>query len=55
MTIEGRSDCYFTSAHELIGAGYGLMAFDMDSHSRVCVIDGKLRTALFPNEDPLGK
>ena len=55
VTIEGRSDCYFTSAPELIGAGRGLMALDMDSHSRVCVIDGKLRTALFPNEDPLGK
>ena len=55
VSIEGRSDCYFARSPELVGSGRGLSAMDMDRHSRVCVIDGKLRTALFPNEDPVGQ
>ena len=55
MTIEGRSDCYFSNTPELIGSGRGLKAADMDSHSRVCIIDGTLRTALFANENPVGQ
>ncbi len=42
VTIEGRSDCYFSNTPELIGSGRGLKAADMDSHSRVCIIDGTL-------------
>ena len=55
VTIEGRSVCYFTSSPELIGSGRGLTPLDMDRRSRVCIIDSKLRTALFPNEDPVGQ
>ncbi len=55
VSIEGRSDCYFTRSPELIASGRGLTSMDMDRHSRVCIIDGDLRSALFPNEDPLGQ
>ena len=55
VTIEGRSVCYFSSSPELIGSGRGLTPLDMDRRSRVCIIDSKLRTALFPNEDPVGQ
>ncbi len=54
VNIEGRSAAYFNDP-ELIGTGRGLRGFDMDRHSRVCVIDEDLRTAFFPNEDPIGQ
>ena len=55
VSIEGRSDCYFTNSPDLIGSGRGLKAADMDSQSRVCIIDSTLRSELFPNEDPVGQ
>lgn len=55
VTIEGRSASYFTRETDLIGAGRGLTPMDMDAHSRSCVIDGDIRAALFPNENPVGK
>ncbi len=54
-TIEGRSASYFKGETNLIGAGRGLTPMDMDAHSRSCVIDGDIRSALFPNENPVGK
>lgn len=55
VSIEGRSDCYFSSTPGIIGTGRGLLPLDMDPHSRVCVIDEEVRSALFPNSDPLGE
>lgn len=55
VTIEGRSAAYFSGEIDLIGSGRGLNAMDMNRHSRVCVIDSDVHTALFPNEDPIGK
>lgn len=55
VTVEGRSASYFSGDEGLIGSGRGLTAMDMDAHSRVCVVDGELRTNLFPNEDPVGQ
>ena len=55
VTIEGRSSAYFSGESGAVGMGRGLTGMDMDRHSRVCVIDQTLHTALFPNEDPLGK
>lgn len=55
VTLEGRSSAYFTGEDELIGKGRGLTRMDMDRHSRVCIIDSDLRSALFPNENPVGK
>ena len=55
VTLEGRSASYFSGEDELLESGRGLMLMDMDRHSRVCVIDSDLRTALFPGEDPIGK
>lgn len=55
VTIEGRSASYFTRETDLIGTGRGLTPMDMDAHSRSCVIDGDIRAALFPNENPVGK
>jgi len=55
VTLEGRSASYFSGEDELMASGRGLKPIDMDRHSRVCVIDSDLRTALFPGEDPIGK
>lgn len=55
VSIEGRSDAYFSSESSLVGSGRGLSPLDMDRHSRVCVIDSTLHAALFPNENPIGK
>jgi len=55
VTLEGRSASYFSGEDELLESGRGLTMMDMDRHSRVCVIDADLRTAMFPGEDPIGK
>ena len=55
VSIEGRSAAYFAGENDLIGSGRGLTLMDMDRHSRVCVIDSDLRTALFPGENPIGR
>ena len=55
VSIEGRSAAYFAGESDLIGSGRGLTLMDMDRHSRVCVIDSDLRTALFPGENPIGR
>lgn len=55
VTIEGRSDCYFTSTDDMVSLGRCLMALDMDPHSRVCVIDAQVRNKLFPNMNPVGQ
>ena len=55
VSIEGRSAAYFAGERDLIGSGRGLTLMDMDRHSRVCVIDSDLRTALFPGENPIGR
>ncbi len=55
VTLEGRSASYFSGEDELLASGRGLTLMDMDRHSRVCVIDSDLRTAIFPGEDPIGK
>ena len=53
-TLEGRSAAFFDD-DEVIASGRGLTKLDMERHSRVCVIDGDLRAAVFPNEDPIGQ
>ena len=55
VSVEGRSAAYFAADSSIIGSGRGLTLMDMDRHSRVCVIDSDLRTALFPGENPIGK
>lgn len=55
IQLEGRSASYFETGAEAIAAGRGLTAMDMDRHSQVCVIDSKLRTALFPGRNPIGE
>ncbi len=55
ITLEGRSAAFFEGDDELMELGRGLHLLDMDRHSHVCVIDGDLRAALFPNEDPIGQ
>ena len=55
VAVEGRSAAYFSAGSDMIGSGRGLTLMDMDRHSRVCVIDSDLRTALFPGENPIGK
>lgn len=55
VSIEGRSDRYFTATSDMISSGRPLLPTDMDPNARVCVIDEDVRLELFPNESPLGK
>ena len=55
VTLEGRSNDYFSVQDDLIGRGRALKAIDMDRSSHVCIIDQTLASAAFPNEDPLGQ
>ncbi len=54
VMLEGRSAAFF-EGEDVIEAGRGLTPMDMDRHSSVCVIDSDLRSAIFPNEDPVGR
>ena len=54
ITVEGRSDRYFTATDDMISAGRPLLKTDMDPNARVCIIDEEVRMDLFPNESPLG-
>ena len=55
VSIEGRSDRYFTATPDMISAGRALLPLDMDAHSRVCVINEDVRAELFPNSNPIGE
>lgn len=54
VTLEGRSNDYFSVQDDLIGRGRALKAIDMDRSSHVCIIDQTLASAAFPNETRLG-
>ncbi len=54
VSIEGHGSAYFNDP-ELIGQGRGLTDMDMSRYSQVCVIDGDVKAALFPNEDAIGQ
>lgn len=54
VTLEGRSNDYFSVQDDLIGRGRALKAIDMDRSSHVCIIDQTLASAAFPNEDRWG-
>ncbi|MGN0747964.1 MAG: ABC transporter permease [Aristaeellaceae bacterium] len=54
-SIEGRSAAYFSGESSLVGSGRSLTSMDMDAYSRVCLVDGDIRAAMFPNENPIGQ
>lgn len=53
-SIEGRSAAYFSGESTAVSSGRVLTSMDMDAYSRVCLVDGDIRAALFPNENPVG-
>ena len=53
-SIEGRSAAYFSGESTAVSSGRALTSMDMDAYSRVCLVDGDIRAALFPNENPVG-
>ncbi len=55
VSVEGRNETYFQKNAGIVSSGRPLSILDMDRNSHVCVIDSKLRTTLFPGEDPIGK
>ena len=55
VSVEGRSDRYFSATPDMISVGRAILPLDMDAHSRICVIDEEVRAALFPNTDPIGE
>ena len=54
-SIEGRSAAYFSGESTAVSSGRALTSMDMDAYSRVCLVDGDIRAALFPNENPIGQ
>lgn len=54
-SIEGRSAAYFSGESTAVSSGRALTGMDMDAYSRVCLVDGDIRAALFPNENPIGQ
>jgi len=55
VTVEGRSDVYFSNNPKVIGQGRALTILDMPVENRVCVINETLADALFFGEEALGK
>ncbi|MBQ8555042.1 MAG: ABC transporter permease [Clostridia bacterium] len=55
VRVEGRSASYFAGEEASVEMGRGLTRMDMDRYSYVCIIDSELRSALFPNQDPVGE
>lgn len=53
--IEGRNEIYFNNKSDLVIRGRGLNILDMESMSRVCLIDETLTKTLFTGTDPLNQ
>jgi putative ABC transport system permease protein len=53
--IEGHNEIYFSNQSDLVLRGRSLNILDMESRSRVCLIDETLAKDLFPGTDPLNK
>ncbi|NLG24104.1 MAG: FtsX-like permease family protein [Clostridiales bacterium] len=55
VALEGRGEVYFRVSADLVSRGRALNRLDMESRTRVCVIDSALAKALFYGRDPLGQ
>ena len=55
VSIEGRNEVYFAQNPDLVARGRELNILDMESKTRVCVINPRLQQVLFPGQDPLGQ
>lgn len=53
IALEGRNDVYFRMTPDLLARGRALNRLDMESKTRVCIIDSALAEALFFGGDPL--
>ncbi len=53
--IEGHNEIYFSNQSDLVLRGRSLNILDMESRSRVCLIDETLAKDLFHGTDPLNK
>lgn len=54
-TIEGHNEIYFNNQPDMVLRGRTLNILDMESRSRVCLIDETLAQELFSGTDPLNK
>jgi len=55
LSLEGRNDTYFRMTQGVIARGRALNRLDMESGTRVCVINEDAAEELFFGTDPLGK
>ncbi|MBQ2957481.1 MAG: ABC transporter permease, partial [Clostridia bacterium] len=55
VSLEGRNDTYFRETKDVIARGRGLNRLDMESLTRVCVINEEMAESLFFGVDPLGE
>lgn len=53
--IEGHNEIYFSDKSDLVSRGRGLNILDMESISKVCLIDETLAKSLFFGTDPLSQ
>lgn len=53
--IEGHNEIYFSDKSDLVSRGRGLNILDMESISKVCLIDETLTKSLFFGTDPLNQ
>ena len=54
-SLEGRNDTYFRETKGVIARGRALNRLDMESKTRVCVINKEMAESLFFGIDPLGE
>ena len=54
-SLEGRNETYFQNNTDLVTRGRALNVLDMESATRVCIINNGLAESLFYGVDPLGK
>lgn len=55
IALEGRNEVYFRMTPDLLARGRTLNRLDMESKTRVCVIDSALAEVLFFGRDPLNE
>ena len=55
VSLEGRNEAYFTHTPDVVARGRALNKLDMESRTRVCLINQEMAEEMFFGVDPLGQ